>query len=420
MGLWGLYGFAFGLWFHRGVARVGIVLMLLALLLSSNHLCRFAKVPLVRVVALWLIFLGCRFLLVLPAHPELARLHGEGVLRMAYLAGFLLVAFHIEGQAYRIVNVLLLAVTGFFLGRLLYLNEITQQGWDFWRFRHELGFPTAIALGQYAATVILTLLILRRRLFNRWRHWGVRTAWGLGLALALECLVLSQSRSAWVALLAVILFVPVLARWAGMPCRRLGLQGIGWLVVLGIAVGLSQYRVIAERLSQEGQVYLQLFRGQMDAIPMQQPDGREYSIGVRVAMWRFGIGHWLEKPWFGWGPGATGALIACCAPEVFKRFNDLHSAPVELLLRLGLTGLSLAAVIVLMVVWQLIRALRKKQIETDLFLSVLAALLLHVVLSLVNFRLLNYDWRFFWFLYGGIAASFAFAVRNGNETEQDR
>lgn len=408
IGLAGLYLFAFGLWLHKAVASAGIVLMLAGLLRPAVEWLRFWQTAVVKVVALWLLYMAFQLATVAVTDPGLIRIHGEAALRWSYLAGFLLVAYYLQGQGQRIVHVLSWATAGFFLGRLLYLDELFQRGHDFWRFRYALGFPTAIPLGQYAATVLLSLLILGPRFLARWHCRGGRAVWLLGLVLATECVILSQSRSVWGALLLVVAFVLFSARRMALPLWRQYRKGIGWFVVLGLAVGMSQYSVIAERLAQEGQTYLQLLQGRFAAIPMQQADGGEYSIGVRVAMWRFGVAHWLERPWFGWGPGGTKLLIACCAPEVFRRFNDLHSAPVELLLRFGVVGLLLAAAIVLMAVKQALQAVQAQRLPADVFLLVMGALLLHGLVALVNFRMLNYDWRFFWFLYGGIAASFAF------------
>ncbi len=95
------------------------------------------------------------------------------------------------------------------------------------------------------------------------------------------------------------------------------------------------------------------------------------------------------------GPAGTRYLIACCAPEVFRRFNDLHSAPVELLLRFGIAGLALAVAVGVTAVTPALRALRTRRLPPDVFLLVMAVLSLHGLLALVNFRMLNYDWRFF-------------------------
>jgi len=90
---------------------------------------------------------------------------------------------------------------------------------------------------------------------------------------------------------------------------------------------------------------------------------------------------------------------------------------VELLLRFGIVGLVLVAAVGVTAVTPALRALRTRRLPADVFLLVMAALSLHGLLALVNFRMLNYDWRFFWFLYGGIAASFAFVRENDREIE---
>lgn len=416
IGLAGLHLFALGLWWHRAVAIAGIVLMLAGLLRPGVGWRRFGRIASVQAVILWLLYLAFQLATVAVTDTAPFRMHWEAALRWSYLAGFLLVAYYLQGQCRRIFSILAWAVAGFFLGRLAYLDELLQHGYDFWRFRHQLGFPTAIPLGQYAATVLLILLILGPR-FLACRGWGARAAWLLGLAIATECVFLSQSRGVWGALLGVLVLVSVSARRMVSPLWRQYRKAVVLVAALGLVVGMGQYSVLAHRLAEEGQTYRQLLHGNVAAIPMQRADGSEYSIGVRVAMWRFGIVHWLERPWFGWGPAGTRHLIACCAPEVFRRFNDLHSAPVELLLRFGVVGLVLAAAVGVTAVTPVLQALRTRRLPADVFLLVMAALSLHGLLALVNFRMLNYDWRFFWFLYGGIAASFAFVRENDREIE---
>jgi hypothetical protein len=46
-------------------------------------------------------------------------------------------------------------------------------------------------------------------------------------------------------------------------------------------------------------------------------------------------------------------------------------------------------------------------VPRDLFLVVLAALALDALVGLTNCRTLSTDWKFFWLLFAGSAASFA-------------
>ncbi len=300
LGLAGLSLFAVGLWWHRMVAIAGIALMLAGLLRSGIEWRRFGRIAAVKAAGLWLLYLAFQLALVAVTDPALFPGHWKAALRWSYLAGFLLVAYYLQGQCRRIVSILAWAVAGFFIGRLVYLDELLQQGHEFWRFRHQLGFPTAIPMGQYAATVLLTLLILGPRFLAR-RGWFARVAWFLGLAIAAECVFLSQSRGVWGTLLGVLVLVSFSAwRMAPSLWRRYR-KAVVLVAVLGLVVGVSQYSVLAHRLAEEGHTYRQLLQGDFAAIPMQRADGSEYSIGVRVAMWRFGITYWLERPWFGWG-----------------------------------------------------------------------------------------------------------------------
>lgn len=427
-GVVGLYLFSLGMWIHKGISNAGIFLMLLGLLFSGwnfpkaavgrHRIAGLLRSPVFVVTILWVLYLLLRMAQAL--HGDNAVLHLKEGFRLIWLAGFLLVAWYLEGKEERILKVLGLACLSFFLGRLLYLDDLWQWKWDFWRYRYAMGLPTAIPFGQYAAAVTLGLMVMGKRFWRRkigcCKSWLIG-GWYMALAVALECLILSHSRGVWAAFVLVMVVVLVMGWRLFVNPRRILPFTIGSTVVLLIALGIVQSEAVVERLQEEQEVYSVLLKGNVEKVPAQHDDGREYSVGVRVAMWRFGLRHWLEKPWIGWGPGATKALIECCAPDIFKRFNDLHSAYVEILVRLGLVGFLLMVAVAISVLISACQGLRESRLAADIFVFVVGALLLHALIAAVNFRMLNYDWRFYWYLFGGIAATFD--LWRSDETEED-
>lgn len=332
-------------------------------------------------------------------------------LRLLYLGGFPLLALAIHRYRVWLLPGLLLALIGFVLARLLHLAVFLAGGGELLVGRPELGLHTAIALAQYTFALLVGLFVFAPRLLAGRLRWLRLGLWLLVLLFLWSLILISQTRSIW-------LLIPVLAPPLVIGVARL--RGSSWRDTLAVAVAaalvaaLLAYpfrEMILERLGFEFDTLLQLLRGDLAGVQAVGDDGGERPIGVRIRMFEYGMASWWERPVFGWGPGATKMLLDCCAPEAFI-YNDLHSFIPEILLRLGALGMLLLLAInssLLQVAW---RSYRAGALAWDLLVLVVFGLLLHWSVALANFRMVNYDWRFYWYVVAGIAVAFSLPSRS--------
>jgi O-antigen ligase len=299
-----------------------------------------------------------------------------------------------------------LAITGFFLGRIPYIPDLISSSQHWWSTRHALGFPTAIPMGQYAFAVMLGLLIFGPRIFAL-KNRGFSMLWLIAIGIALQFLVISQSRSVWLAA-PIFVSATILVGWQMKIFSKKQVGGVlAAIVALAIVTAAIQASTIQKRLTTESETWNQIFEGDIDQIPSTRETGTVKSIGIRVNMIEFGFEKWLERPVFGWGPGASKMLIQCCAPESFQLFNDLHSAYPETLMRFGLAGTLILVALVLSLIRDGIKGAQEGGLPRDVLLFVLICLALHFVVAIANYRVINYDWRFYWIFFAGIAMAFS-------------
>jgi O-antigen ligase len=312
--------------------------------------------------------------------------------------------------------VLGLAVAGFFLGRLEHIPDLIARGDAWLTTRDSLGFNTAIPTGEYALIVLLWTLIFFPYLTAGPRMKWLRVILSLAaLVVASLCLIISQTRSAW-------LITPVFV--LGLMMTMLFFKRFKNRAILGVAffslallVGLihENSTVISHRLGQEATTWSKIIHLDFSNITGTNTEGKVLSIGLRFKNIEYGLEKWREKPLFGWGTGAGKMLIDCCAPSSFGRFNDLHNTYVELLVRTGLIGLGLYALLSLQVLRATVDAYRRTATGPEMLLVIIFGLLVHLAISFTSVRILNHDWRFFWFLLAGIAL--ALSTQKPGQTE---
>lgn len=353
----------------------------------------------------------------------------------AQLAVMVPLAYALRGDQRLLLRVLLLALIGLVLGTLWRLDWawLLSEPASFLRSRPGFGFP-ALAYALYAGTALIGLLLLRRRCWygsdGQLRWWAV-PLWLFALAVVAEGVVLTQARGSWlglivVGLLGIGLWVRAHRRAAGrFPRAPLAALAIGLLVLIGLNAG-----EIRDRLGEEHDVAEQLLRG-------QAPADQITSVTLRWHALQFGLERWLERPWLGWGPGASHQLMVesvrqmrlavdprpdalaplaeddavstAAAPGFWHPqegvLKHLHNSYLELLAQLGLVGLGLWMTMAVLLLWSLYDALRRARLSADLGLFLMLGLLYLAIWSLFNFRMVNEDFRAYWGLLAGAALS---------------
>lgn len=415
-GVMGLYLFALTLHANRALAVLGCLMMLFGLYrLTPDSRAALARLPLYRWLLLFAIYVLLRALAAMLADPGAARTQGSDAVRFVYFVGVLPVAWFLEGSERRLLRVLALALAGFLIARLWHLPAALALPAEAWAIeRPGLGLAP-IGLGYYAGFAFIGMLLLSPGILASIRGTALRaTAAGSMVAAALfllQCVIWSQSRGAWLSLL---------------PCLLLAL---GWffyrnrtgrwiaLLVLTTLIGVGMYNrdTIGERFGAEQATLQLLMQGKFDEIRSGDERGGNYSIGTRINMFRAGLDALAEHPLIGAGPAAPRLLLKAHPDPILRQWNDFHNAPVDLAVRFGAIGLLLLAGGVLATAACGLGSDFRRAYGGDLQLLLWIGFALLILSSLSNFRLLNFDWRYWLFLVTGAMASPRLAaLRRGN------
>lgn len=419
LGLTGLYVFAFGAWLGIALANLGLLLMLIAFLLDWRRLLTAVRIS----YWPWLTAVSMLALTVavwdgMPADGDVAVKHVEDARRLALLWLFLLVGWWMAGDTRRIATALILASVGFVIGRLTALNDlgglmILNPG-----DRPGFGLPT-LAFAQYTATLFVALCLLGPRIQSLAHGLGPRLlltiAWMCAIAISLSGLILAEARMVWIATIAVL--IPAVATmW--LHAQELHSQGVGqkvkgrsiWAVVglLMLAIIALNSERVSTRISAETEAYAPVLSGDLD-------EAGYGAVGLRAHAWRYALELIETRPWFGWGPGATRALMASHEAAPVQALRDFHNTPLEFLVTVGIFGTLPFVMAFCIALVALFRAFHQKHLPLDLFLIVISALVLHQLSGLTNSRIFNPDWTHLWLLFGGAATTFASHVRICNK-----
>lgn len=414
--LFALHGLALTLFLAPAGVAAGLLLVWLWLLLRLIRGPRLQHHPVV-----WLALLFALYALVQLGFPRVeavqeAQAPWVVALSWVQLIVFVPVAYALGGRERLALRLLLLALIGLVLGTLWRLDWalLTSDAAAFFDSRPGFGFP-ALGYALFSGTALIGLVVLRRRCWaradGRWRLWAL-PLWGLAWVLLAEGFILTQARGSWlglgiVGLLGLALWLRRQLRARGRIPRAPVIIATLTLAAL-IAVNAGE---ILDRLGEEQGVAEQLLRGEL-------PAEQVTSISLRWHAQRFGLEHWLQRPWLGWGPGASYPLMlegfaassgadaaAGLWDPVSGVLKHLHNSYLEILTQLGLVGLALWMGIAVLLVLGIIAARRRGELSPDLALFLLLALLYLALWSLFNFRMVHQDFRGYWALLAGVSLS---------------
>lgn len=425
VGSLGLYLFAFTAFSQRLLAVIGCLLMLYAL--WRDRLAAWSplrQAPLFWCTAALAVYTVARTLLAVAEDPQNAVLHAKDAARILYLCTFVAVAWALRGDHTRILQFLATAAAGFVAARLWHFDWQFDYPQPWWQMRLGLGLET-IGLGYYAATLLIGLLLFApRMLAHACRPWLlVATALLLaaGVAASLQWVILSQSRAAWLGLLPLAALAAVFALRSSW--RRGGLPALALmsapLVLLLVIAGLNAPNLM-HRLTEEQHTIGFLLSGNLDAISSADERGWEHSIGTRIQMLEAGYRQWLDAPLLGAGPAASKLTLLASDDRVLQKYNDYHNVALDILVRLGMAGLLLLLLCVKYTLSSGWQAWRHGQLPTDTALFLAGALYLILASSLSNFRLLNFDFRYWLFLVAAPLTTFAICGSSTRDSAADR
>jgi len=415
VGVGALYVFAASLRVSTALASLALGAMLLAFVAMALS----ERRALMHEALVWLgvgtvFYLAVRTWWAATAQPDAAAAHIGDALALAQLWVFVVAGWWIRGSPRRAMAVLGLALASFAVGSMRHVHgEDLLMLLTADRQREFFGLPTN-AFALYAATALLGVMLLARRLWGAPGSplRGVRMfAWLLALAFFAQAVFAAQSRATWVACLLVYPLLLWLAARAWLRGPRPAPRGEAVTLAAGGAVLAALIALnagtIAQRIGTDTQTLDEIVRGDTAAVPTD----RHSSYGVRFHLQEMGLQRWRERPWLGWGPGATPILIRELPRTELRRYRHVHNSYLELLLRLGVVGLAPFLLAVLLVAARLRGAQRRGAAPRDLALFLYGALALLAVWALFDFRMVSIDGRFYWIVVMGVAAGFGMSQR---------
>lgn len=404
-GLTGLMLFAWGTFGGTAAGYVGLLVMLLATLPVTRHAWSAMRDHAVT-LSCFANFMFVAALTIVFTHgvSEEADLQRSAGVELATLFLFPLVAWWMRGNPRIVVTVLAVALAGFLYGRAVRIDaavvNLALVGG-----RVGLGLP-GIAFSQYCGAGLVGVSIALPRV---WSSNVLTTAWRIAAVVLLGLIWISLlggliqggSRGAYLNVLAVAAILWASRRKSPHDSR----QARRWMILVsGLLLAVLAYEfgwLIVARFHQAYQEVTILFDEGIEAVKGSS------SVGVRALMLLAGIDWWSERPWFGWGPGATEHLIQISGIAQLGKFKDLHNGPLELAVRLGAIGLGLFAINWSLVFRDLVLTRRVSTMPEPLYRVILGCLLLHLIGTLYDFRMLNADWLLYWLLFAGAATTFS-------------
>jgi O-antigen ligase len=340
---------------------------------------------------------------------------------------FLPLAWWLRIARERAEKMLFLVLIGWWIGVVLHIDW---PAWSRFDFFARTGFQLDILLSGIVAGIVilgLTLLVPHHFRASSRRDWVLLAGRGLAGATALLVLFVAQSRGAW---LAFLLVFPLAVAWRVVSPRpgramqvvaaRMALALVVAAPFLGLASLSLQLRWVPEPVA----IPMPAEVGQSPAGAVKERPDMAAVIGQRVfpqsdisfrlryAVQNYGLEKWAERPFLGWGPGATEWLIQQSRrselrnpdkPGLESWIRHFHNTGLEILVQFGLVGVLLFGAALVLVFARLWRAYRHGGLDRSMFLFIAGALLMFVVMSLTNFNLLHPESRALLVLLLGLA-----------------
>jgi len=357
----------------------------------------------------------------------------------AQLSVFVPLAYALCGDQRLLLRLLALALTGLLLGMLWRLDWglLWSDRAVFFTSRPGFGFP-AIVFALISGVVLVGLVTFRTRWWKAatYASFGWRlSAWLIAMAFVAQAFLLTLSRGAWLALagtVVVAVWMDQRDRRVSSPIRKRGqnlvgnhsgplassasatippwLQWVFGLLLLGLMT-LNSGPII-DRLGEEQDALRAMLSGEIDY-------SVQSSLSQRWHAQRFGMAAWRERPWFGWGPGSSHALIVAGGGPSLRTddggiLDHLHNTYLELLVQFGLFGLALWAGMFVSLFASVHRARNMGRLDADVARFLMLSIVYLSLWDLIDFHATHQAWRGLWALLAGSALSVGlFATGSG-------
>lgn len=402
LGSAGLYLFSFATLLHQSAFYLGLLLIVIAFLLSPRaNLKLIATAPAFWVaVAICLYALAAAFINTRALIPDMdlrATLRSSGDLIAISGLFSLLTAWALGLRRDNMRRALVLFVLGYLTALLT--------GAEWGNLRAYLAdrplFGLGSGFGIYTLSVLIGIFIFAYRQFSR-SAFGtaapLQSAAVLGLFAALLLLfLLGQMRGAWMAAL-VVLPAVAFALHRHQPLTNLSRRSRLILAALPVLCLLALYvsfDTIAARTTEEWDILIgYLSQGGSDLRPA--------SGSYRIWLWEDALQRIAQQPLFGWGPGTSPGMVA--ESPVYGYLSHFHNLYLQLGVEIGLVGLALFALWLYLVCGGLRRAYADGSLDFHMLLLLSALIASFAIVSLVQYRP-SESGQFFMIFVGGLALS---------------
>ena len=353
VGLAGLFLFTFGIFNKSWIAVRGIALMAISfLILSRSSAKEWTRDRLFCLPLVFLLFLALR------SFGRTLEFENGGALSMDgtvthLAAGFLLtflVAYWVNRASGRWDWLMLMWMAGF-LAQILRKMEWAgglDMVYQFWIGARRATFgSSAVLFGLWSSIVFLGCLLLDREFLhgpaNRIGTWARRGFWLIVTLVSFAGLLFSQSRSSWLAAGAVILPSVAWRQFKHRGRRSSRLYVAALIVILASLFLVSFPEVLVDRISSSIEIIRNLFSE--DGLSALGPESlNTIPVYERVKIYQLFWESWKKRPWIGYGPGSSEALLEASEVDFKAGYRDFHSLPFEILIQTGIIGITLFAV----------------------------------------------------------------------------
>ena len=266
--------------------------------------------------------------------------------------------------------------------------------------------------------VLIGLICFSSRIFKLHRIFSI--LWAIAILFCCYTIAASQTRAAWLALLAVLGVAAIYFTFQGNIRKSINIKylviGVAIALIAGLSLHKSMGHILEKRIGAESGVMQHILKGDIENVPYT-------SIGIRIHMWRASIDKIKDRPITGWGN--NGQFIAIhntdWMPEnIKKHFGHIHNIYIALLTNYGLIGFIFYFIWFGWILTRILRTVAKGYLKKDIGYFAVTSLTFWSVISLFE------SYLFFWtgvlclqVIFGGLLAFLWNAEINNNTEKKD-
>lgn len=200
------------------------------------------------------------------------------------------------------------------------------------------------------------------------------------------CLLITQSRSSWLATMIALLLVVVLSSIKNLKSKDnttkiWALSMLGIIILIPSIVASSHWGLISERISQETHVIYKVFTKDIYEL-------KTGSISARFMMWKASYESITENMHFGISPGKILSMINS---RTALHFKHPHNTYLEVFVSLGAIGFILYASLILISIREIWRATKLHTLSHEWSITCAGILLVILIEGLFDFLMHNLE-----------------------------